>query len=114
MKIGYFGKQNSFALEMLKRLQLEHSRDEFLAWQPGQATGARDTAASNRARKGLGLGNADSVAAFRNPFARGEHENLRRNGYPAALSKTGVMIEAVERRKSYKIITCKLPYVWYF
>jgi hypothetical protein len=35
MKIGYFGKQNSFALEMLRRLQLEHSRDEFLTWQPG-------------------------------------------------------------------------------
>jgi phosphoglycerate dehydrogenase-like enzyme len=35
MKIGYFGKQNSFALEMLKRLQLEHSRDEFFTWQPG-------------------------------------------------------------------------------
>jgi phosphoglycerate dehydrogenase-like enzyme len=35
MKIGYFGKQNSFALEMLRRLKLEHSRDEFLAWQPG-------------------------------------------------------------------------------
>jgi hypothetical protein len=35
MKIGYFGKQNSFALEMLRRLKLEHPRDEFLTWQPG-------------------------------------------------------------------------------
>jgi lactate dehydrogenase-like 2-hydroxyacid dehydrogenase len=35
MKIGYFGKQNSFALEMLRRLKLEQSRDEFLTWQPG-------------------------------------------------------------------------------
>jgi lactate dehydrogenase-like 2-hydroxyacid dehydrogenase len=35
MKIGYFGKQNSFALEMLRRLKLEHSRDEFVTWQPG-------------------------------------------------------------------------------
>jgi hypothetical protein len=35
MKIGYLGKPNSFALEMLKRLQLGHSRDEFLSWQPG-------------------------------------------------------------------------------
>jgi hypothetical protein len=35
MKIGYFGKQNSFALEMLRRLKLEHSRDVFLTWQPG-------------------------------------------------------------------------------
>src|ERR1700728_5064510 len=34
MKIGYFGKQNSFALEMLRRLKLEHSRDEFVTWQP--------------------------------------------------------------------------------
>ena len=36
MKIGYLGKQNSFALEMLRRLKLEHSQDEFLAWQPGE------------------------------------------------------------------------------
>src|SRR6204780_1196803 len=36
MKIGYFGKQNSFALEMLRRLKLEHSRDKFLTWQPGE------------------------------------------------------------------------------
>jgi phosphoglycerate dehydrogenase-like enzyme len=35
MKIGYLGKQSSFALEMLRRLQLENSRDEFFAWQPG-------------------------------------------------------------------------------
>jgi phosphoglycerate dehydrogenase-like enzyme len=35
MKIGYLGKQNSFALEMLKRLRLDHSQDEFFTWQPG-------------------------------------------------------------------------------
>jgi len=35
MKIGYFGKQNAFALEMLRRLKLEHSRDKFLTWLPG-------------------------------------------------------------------------------
>ena len=35
MKIGFLGKQNAFALEMLRRLQSEHSRDEFFAWQPG-------------------------------------------------------------------------------
>ena len=29
MKIRYFGNQNSFALEMLRLLQLEHSQDEF-------------------------------------------------------------------------------------
>jgi phosphoglycerate dehydrogenase-like enzyme len=37
MKIGYLGKQNSFALEMLRLLKLEHSRDEFFAWQPGNS-----------------------------------------------------------------------------
>jgi lactate dehydrogenase-like 2-hydroxyacid dehydrogenase len=36
MKIGFFGKQNAFALEMLRRLQLDHSRDDFSAWQPGE------------------------------------------------------------------------------
>src|ERR1700683_2302567 len=36
MKIGYLGKQNSFALEMLRRLRLEHARDRFFAWQPGE------------------------------------------------------------------------------
>lgn len=35
MEIGYLGTQNSFALEMLKRLRLENSRDEFVTWQPG-------------------------------------------------------------------------------
>ena len=35
MKIGYFGRQNSFALEMLRQLRVENSRDEFLTWQPG-------------------------------------------------------------------------------
>lgn len=35
MKIGYLGKQNSFAVEILRRLKLEHSRDEFSTWQPG-------------------------------------------------------------------------------
>jgi phosphoglycerate dehydrogenase-like enzyme len=36
MKIGYLGKQTSFALDMLRRLKLEHSRDELFAWQPGE------------------------------------------------------------------------------
>ena len=35
MKIGYLGKQDSFALEILRRMKLEHSRDEFLTWLPG-------------------------------------------------------------------------------
>jgi phosphoglycerate dehydrogenase-like enzyme len=42
MKIGYFGKQNSFALEMLRRLKLEHFRDEFLTWQPGDKAPSTD------------------------------------------------------------------------
>jgi phosphoglycerate dehydrogenase-like enzyme len=36
MKIGFLGKQNAFALEMLRRLQSEHPEDEFSAWQPGE------------------------------------------------------------------------------
>ena len=36
MKIGFLGKQNSFALEMLRRLKSTHSRDEFVTWQPGE------------------------------------------------------------------------------
>jgi phosphoglycerate dehydrogenase-like enzyme len=35
MKIGYFVKQNSFALEMVRRLKSENTGDEFLTWQPG-------------------------------------------------------------------------------
>jgi lactate dehydrogenase-like 2-hydroxyacid dehydrogenase len=36
MKIGFLGKQNAFALEMLRRLQCEHPEDEFSSWQPGE------------------------------------------------------------------------------
>jgi phosphoglycerate dehydrogenase-like enzyme len=36
MKIGFLGKQNAFALEMLRRLQSEHPEGEFSAWQPGE------------------------------------------------------------------------------
>jgi lactate dehydrogenase-like 2-hydroxyacid dehydrogenase len=42
MKIGYFGKKNSFAREMLRRLRLQHSRDEFLTWQPGDKVPSRE------------------------------------------------------------------------
>jgi len=35
MKIGFLGKQNTLALEMLRRLKSEHPEDEFSAWQPG-------------------------------------------------------------------------------
>ena len=36
MKIGFLGKQNAFALEMLRRLKLEQSQDDFSAWQPDE------------------------------------------------------------------------------
>jgi phosphoglycerate dehydrogenase-like enzyme len=36
MKIGFLGKQNSFSLEMLRRLKSRHSQDEFVTWQPGE------------------------------------------------------------------------------
>jgi lactate dehydrogenase-like 2-hydroxyacid dehydrogenase len=36
MKIGFLGKQNAFALEVLGRLQSEHPEEEFSAWQPGE------------------------------------------------------------------------------
>src|SRR5580704_3896515 len=54
MKIGYFGKKNSFALEMLRCLRLQHSRDEFLAWQPG------DKAPSTELEVIIAFGRVDS------------------------------------------------------
>ena len=36
MKIGFLGKQNAFALEMLRRLRCEHPDDQFSSWQPGE------------------------------------------------------------------------------
>ena len=36
MKIGFLGKQNAFALEMLRRLQHQHPDDQFSSWQPGE------------------------------------------------------------------------------
>ena len=36
MKIGYLGKRTSFALEIFRRLKVDHSDDEFFAWQPGE------------------------------------------------------------------------------
>ena len=35
MNIGFLGKQNAFALEMLRRLQSQHPKDKFFSWQPG-------------------------------------------------------------------------------
>jgi phosphoglycerate dehydrogenase-like enzyme len=54
MKIGFLGKQNAFALEMLKRLQCEHPEDEFSAWQPG------DKAPSTELEVIFAFGNVDS------------------------------------------------------
>ena len=36
MKIGFLAKQSAMALEMLRRLQVEHPEHEFSAWQPGE------------------------------------------------------------------------------
>jgi hypothetical protein len=39
IKIGFFlGKQNAFALEMMRRLQSKHPEDEFSSWQPSEKT----------------------------------------------------------------------------
>ncbi len=42
MKIGYLGKQDSFAVEMLKQLKAGNSQDEFLTWMPGYKAPAMD------------------------------------------------------------------------
>ena len=36
MKIGYLGKQDSFAVEMLRQLKAGNSQDEFMTWLPGE------------------------------------------------------------------------------
>jgi phosphoglycerate dehydrogenase-like enzyme len=54
MKIGYLGKQNSFALEMLRRLKSDHSPDEFLTWEPG------DKAPSTELEVIIAFGKVDS------------------------------------------------------
>ncbi len=42
MKIGYLGKQDSFAVEMLKQMKAGNSQDEFLNWLPGEKAPAMD------------------------------------------------------------------------
>lgn len=42
MKIGYLGKQDSFAVEMLKQMKEGNSQDEFLTWLPGEKAPAMD------------------------------------------------------------------------
>src|SRR6204780_3898148 len=54
MKIGFLGKQNAFALEMLRRLRSEHPEDEFSAWQPG------DQAPSTELEVIIAFGKVDS------------------------------------------------------
>ena len=54
MKIGFFGKQNSFAREMLRRLKSENTGDEFLTWQSG------DKAPSTKLDVIIAFGKVDS------------------------------------------------------
>ena len=42
MKIGYLGKQDSFALEMLRQMKAGNPEDEFLTWLPGERAPAMD------------------------------------------------------------------------
>jgi len=46
MKIGFLGKQNAFALEMLRRLQIQHPEDKFSSWQPGDKAPSTELEAS--------------------------------------------------------------------
>ncbi len=42
MKIGYLGKQDSFAVEMLRQMKAGSPQDEFLTWLPGEKPPAMD------------------------------------------------------------------------
>lgn len=42
MKIGYLGKQDSFAVEMLRQLKAKNPQDDFLAWLPSERAPAMD------------------------------------------------------------------------
>jgi phosphoglycerate dehydrogenase-like enzyme len=42
VKIGYLGKQDSFALEMLRQMKAGNPQDEFLTWPPGEKAPAMD------------------------------------------------------------------------
>jgi phosphoglycerate dehydrogenase-like enzyme len=42
VKIGYLGKQDSFAVEMLKQMKAGNPQDEFLTWLPGEKAPAMD------------------------------------------------------------------------
>jgi phosphoglycerate dehydrogenase-like enzyme len=42
VKIGYLGKQDSFAVEMLRQMKMGSPQDEFLTWLPGENAPAMD------------------------------------------------------------------------
>ena len=42
MKIGYLGKQDSFAVEMLRQMKAGSPQDEFFTWLPGEKPPAMD------------------------------------------------------------------------
>jgi phosphoglycerate dehydrogenase-like enzyme len=42
VKVGYLGKLDSFAVQILKELKMTNSQDEFLTWQPGEKPPAMD------------------------------------------------------------------------
>ncbi len=42
MKIGYLGKQDSFAVEMLRQMKARNPQNEFLTWLPGEKAPAVD------------------------------------------------------------------------
>jgi len=42
VKVGYLGKQDSFAVEMLRQMKAGSSQDEFLTWLPGEKAPAMD------------------------------------------------------------------------
>jgi phosphoglycerate dehydrogenase-like enzyme len=42
VKIGYLGKQDSFAVEMVRQMKAGNSKDEFLTWLPGEKAPAMD------------------------------------------------------------------------
>ena len=42
MKIGYLGKQDSFAAEMLRQIKARNSQHEFLMWLPGEKAPSLD------------------------------------------------------------------------
>jgi len=42
MKVGYLGKQDTFAIEMMRQMRARHSQHEFLMWLPGEEAPSLD------------------------------------------------------------------------